>query len=154
MVAVIGVDPGDTCGVARYVDGEFAAVQCIYQDALGRFVLPWLDEFSQVVVSVERYTIGAQTVKMSRQPTALHVIGIIKLECERRPGARFVQHQPGDAKRLGSVALLRRLGLYLPGLDHANDALSHTLIALATYERASFKNVVRSGTVRLTRADR
>lgn len=148
-MAVVAVDPGEKCGVARYVDGEISAIQCDYRTALDDYVLPWLRTLPQVECSVERYTVGAQTLKKTRQPTAQHVVGIIKTECERL-GVPFVQYGPGDAKKLGRPELLRSLGIYLPGLDHANDALSHLLLTLANRHRAEFVRLVKSGTVRLS----
>lgn len=148
MVEVIAVDPGLKCGVATWRDGTISAIQCDYGTALDEHIIPVLYRIPRVC-SVERYTIGAQTLKKTRQPTALHVIGVIKKICADEE-IHFVQYPPGDAKRLGSVALLKQLGLYLPGLDHANDALSHLLLTLANLHRSVFVALLKSGTVNIT----
>lgn len=147
---IIAVDPGEMCGVATLdPSGVIATTQRSWRAAVDELVVPWLDKYPDTVCSVERYTIGQQTVKMSRQPTALHVIGTIKTECLRR-GIAFVQYPPGDAKRLGGPVTQRKLGLYRPSEDHAADALAHLLLTLAAHDRSAFARLVKSGTVNIT----
>jgi hypothetical protein len=149
-VIIIAVDPGDTCGVATLDEaGLLSYTQRPWRAAVDELVVPWLDKHPTTVCSVERFTIGQQTVKMSRQPTALHVIGTIKTECARRK-VRMVQYAPGDAKKLGGRTTQRRLGLYRPSEDHAGDALAHLLLTLANHDRRAFGNLLRYGTVNVT----
>lgn len=147
---IIAVDPGEMCGVATYDQrAQIRTTQLPWRAAVNELVVPWLDKHPTTICSVERFTIGQRTLKMSRQPTAMHVIGIIKRECELR-GVRVVQYSPGDAKRLGGRATQRRLGLYRPSEDHASDALAHLLLTLAAYDRRAFADLLKSGTVNIT----
>ena len=149
MLTLIAVDPGQMCGVATYYDGQFDSIQCDHEEALNELVVPWLDAFPDTRCAVERYTIGQRTVKMSRQPTALHVIGVIQRECKLR-SIPFVLRPPSDAKKLGNKQLQRRLGLWSGASDHANDATAHLLLALAVDHRKTFAELVKSGTVTIT----
>src|SRR5262245_41924256 len=145
---IIAVDPGEMCGVATLDEtGLIDFTQRPYRAAVDELVVPWLTFYeSRTICSVERFTIGQQTVKMTRQPTALHVIGVIQRECER-VNAKMVQYAPGDAKKLGGMKTQKRLGLYRPSEDHAGDALAHLLLTLAKYDRRGFANLLKSGTV-------
>lgn len=147
---IIAVDPGETCGVATLDDcGQIRISQHPWIVAVDEFVVPYLDKHPATLCSVERFTIGQRTVKMSRQPTALHVIGVIKTECRRRRIA-MVQYSPGDAKKLGGKKTQQRLGLYRPSEDHASDALAHLLLTLAKHDRRAFADLLKSGTVNIT----
>lgn len=147
---IIAVDPGETCGVATLDQcGQLAAFQRPWREAVEELIVPWLDKHPDAVCSVERFTIGQKTVKMSRQPTALHIIGLLKTECLRRK-IKFVQYGPGDAKKLGGKKTQQRLGIYRPSEDHAVDAISHLLLTLATHDRRAFAALLKSGTVNIT----
>src|SRR5690606_20118145 len=63
---------------------------------------------------VESFTITAATARMSQQPTALEVIGVLKF-LARRSGCRLEMQRPGDAKMFCTDKQLRKIGLWKPG---------------------------------------
>ena len=128
---VLAVDPGKTCGCALWEDGQLTkAGQCSW-GALAVWaeeVVPMLDE-----LVCEDFRVGPQTLKTGgdwRHPTA--AIGVLRYWCEKA-GVPFVLQQPAEAKSFSSDARLRALGWYHPSRGgHANDALRHLVLRLAT----------------------
>lgn len=128
MSYVLAVDPGGTTGWAfrRPQDGVISG-----QDDFNSFVYD-ADRLvrNQVdVVVCERYVITAETLRKSRQTTALEVIGFLRGACYIN-GAEFVLQSPGDAKRFATDERLKSAGWYVPGQPHANDAARHLLLYL------------------------
>lgn len=147
----MGVDPGETCGVARLRElpngwHAFDSYALTSDDAID-LVRVWLHggptPTHGTVVVCERYTIGQRTVKMSRQPRALEVIGAVRRAC-REEGTLFELQGVSDAKRLGNQDVLKRIGWWRvgPDADHANDAAAHVLLATARHFPTVFRQLV------------
>ena len=146
-ILVVAVDPGKKCGIARYLGPPLDAFesQTVPSDEVVDEVLAYseMSPYNTFVVC-ERYTIGGRTVKMSRQPTALEVIGELRGLC-RRKGFPFHMQNVADAKKMGRPELLRKLGWWYAGDrdDDANMAASHALLALARHFPVMFERLVR-----------
>lgn len=124
---ILAVDPGKTTGWATYEAGEYQYGQAspfVFLSDVDSWALDTLDVFV-----VERYTITPQTLKMSRQPDALKIIGVLEWWAVSRD-ILFVEQTPAEAKSFVTNERLRKLGLYPSGLDHAADAMRHLILYL------------------------
>lgn len=145
--AIIGVDPGKTTGLLFFVDGVVKEQLQIAAEDVTPYVRGWLEQLAKThaqaytVLAVERFQTGAQTLRASRQPDAANVIGGLT-DLAREFGVRMIKQNPGDAKKLGSHDRLRKIGWWKVGQDHANDAASHALLALATCRPGAFASVI------------
>lgn len=132
---VLAVDPGGTTGWATWEDGEvrwgqipgglFGAVEALIRP-------DWTVGFAERVdvCVIEKYTIGARTVKYSRQSDALEITGVLKaLSAAGR--TEWLYQQPAEAKRLFTDERLREFGWWAKGEEHARDALRHLGFYLA-----------------------
>jgi hypothetical protein len=137
---IIGVDPGDTTGLARW-DGEmfFRAQVNVCSEHILTYVRHIIKPGDLVVC--ERFVIGTGTARKHRAVRATEVIGALR-EYTLEHNARFVLQSAADAKRFASNKLLRRIGWYTPGLTHANDAARHVLLAVARERPAEFDKIV------------
>lgn len=99
------------------------------------FLRSRFDRGCQFYVVAERFVISGGTVTVARGDTnwSIELIGILRYLC-RKYGHEFDLQGAGDAKRLGTDKLLRRLGWWTPGSDHARDAARHLVLALARRE--------------------
>lgn len=149
---IIGVDPGKKCGIALYDEDDsqpfrFESYTLPSEEAIVA-VAEWLEpnmyEEQPVLVVCERYTIGGRTVKMSRQPRALEVIGVVRDMCHRL-NVPFVLQNPSDAKKFGNPERLKDIGWWKVGDvdDDANSAAAHVLLGLATHFPVAFGRLVR-----------
>lgn len=123
---VLAVDPGGTSGIALWSGGDTPPpVEERNPYETIEIVERWLQRVEENgVVVVERFTIGPQTLKNSRQYDAIEIIGALRY-LSLKHGAEFVLQAPADAKRLMTNDVLRRLGWYVTGRDHGRDALRH-----------------------------
>jgi hypothetical protein len=150
---VVGVDPGDSTGVALLRDGRLFLVRqgppepmlTLVDVTLGRLTDRAGDA---VAVFVERY-VGASRRPATRQPTAQEVVGQVRALC-RRHGVAFTQQGAADAWACADNALLRRLGWWQRGADvaaadanDANMALRHALLGLMTTRPTLFARLLR-----------
>jgi hypothetical protein len=81
----------------------------------------------------EKFTITAQTGKLSPQPEPLELTGVGKFLAHKNRNV-FTLQTPGDAKRFADDAKLRKIGWYTRGRggeDHGRDATRHLVLALA-----------------------
>jgi hypothetical protein len=83
-----------------------------------------------IIIAVERYNIGATTVKKTRQPAALTVTGQLE-QLARELNVTVVKINASDAKKIGGKETLQRIEWYDPVNRHANDACSQVLAVLA-----------------------
>lgn len=129
-VSVCGIDPGKTTGF-------FAATLYLNSDNPVRMSSPIVrhlrrDEVRPAVelqfevepttsVGVERYVITQRTVKLSRQPDALEVTGVVRDVCQLR-NATCVLQMKSDAAKAAPDDLLKRIGWHVRGMKHGNDA--------------------------------
>jgi hypothetical protein len=127
-LVVIGVDPGKKTGICYLdvdEDGEIRRqVIEVGRDDVAKMLAAWMinsDPDADREMAVERYTILDSTVRKTRQPDALKVIGVAE-DIARQAGFGFSFHAPADCKKLVTDDLLKRLGWYSTRLGHANDA--------------------------------
>jgi hypothetical protein len=134
----LAVDPGDTTGWAfmtmheYWSPGNVTAGQHFAND-----FLDWITKTPQFLdpsclILVESFTVTAQTARLSQQPVAMEVIGVLKF-LARRSGTRLEMQTPAAAKRFCSDAQLRKIGLWHPGKDHARDAIRHLILGIVTH---------------------
>lgn len=138
-IAVIGIDPGATTGLFfyRYLRGQHRVIH----KHLEPYQVP--SELSSILsyngplvktnrlhIAVEKFIINARTARLSQQPEALEVTGMVKatlyLKIEADVEAEtlhqhFKQYMKSNLK-FASDEALKRAGWYGPGMRHANDA--------------------------------
>ena len=152
-VIVIGVDPGDSTGVAIIKDNAlFHAFQGTPEDALTLVELTitrFDGEDDDVTVAGERYVNMQTRGGRSHQPTAQRVLGALE-HLVTHHDCRFILQGPADAWALASNTLLRRLGMYqtnkmldTPDADDANMAIRHALLYLSHAHATLFHDLMR-----------
>lgn len=152
-IYVLGVDPGKKCGVAElgytengWTFASWALPRVEATDTLrGLLDAQQAGFYDHTHVACERYTIGQRTVKMSRQPDALEVIGVVR-GLATGAHASFDLQGVSDAKKLGNPDVLRQLRWWKVGrdADHANDAAAHVLLAVARHFPTVFRRLITS----------
>lgn len=146
-IAILGVDPGKTVGIALLVDTTFQSWQLPRIDALPH-IEGIIRGASRLVCGCERYVVGSNTVKKTRQVDALEVCDEVRQLCTQHPRAMFQLQGAADAKkRVGSTSNLKQLGWYRRGQVHANDAASHVALALLNVFPVRYEQLLRSGTM-------
>lgn len=155
-VIFCGVDPGESVGLAAIHRGErLFAEQLPRSEAMrflrGRFS-EWADLAYVVYVACERYVITQRTARLTRQPAALEVTGVVR-EDALQLGFEFSQYPPSTSKRLASNDRLRRLGLWTPRAPDAsdandvNDAMRQTVTAMALRRPSAFTGLLGRGSI-------
>lgn len=134
---VLALDPGLMTGVA--VIGWDGKTPVPTPDALVHTgevpydeMPEWFDRWivRVNVVAMERFVISIQTVKYSRQPEPLYVIGgVMFLSALRQVPVKL--QDKAAAKSAYTNARLKELGWYVKG-EHARDAVRHALLATHT----------------------
>lgn len=147
---IIGIDPGDSTGVAILHDGHLFMVGQDTPEKQMRLLDIALTHFrsmpeSRVEVFIERY-IGATRRAATRQVTAQEVIGEVRGLCRKHQVA-FTQQGSSEAWACANNDRLRSLGWWQRGDDvghsdanDANMAIRHALLGLlktypTVYER-------------------
>lgn len=138
---IIGVDPGDTTGIAIWRPGT--QLTCAQLNPLS--VVPALRPHvtARTLVACETFVIGSQTAKKSRSSHVTDVIGRVMGLCEECD-ARFKRQTASEAKTFAVNALLKRVGWWQPGLRHAMDAARHALLALARENPRVFDEMIKN----------
>jgi hypothetical protein len=145
---IIGVDPGKVTGLVLYHGCKIIEKASLSVDATPPWVARRLDAIEErdpnakVFLGIERYNIGGNTVKMSRQPDALDVTGRLRNVARGRDNVAVRIFNASDAKALGSPKTLRRIGWWTPGHLHMSDAAAQALITLATVRPSEFELVI------------
>lgn len=146
---VLGVDPGLACGCAEYDRGSWRSWEekplptCDYAwNAIVRARSRGLD----VVVSVERFTLGRRRGARTAQPDALKVVGALEW-IARRHNVVFLNPGASDAQRIGNRDALRALGWWTPGVDHLNQAAAQVAYACALTRPSEFIELVGPGMI-------
>ena len=145
-VAVLGVDPGKTSGVALIMwsgSSDESPVllfsQEVTEEAYGSVIesafLTAGMEAEKTIVACERFIINQATVRNSQAPYSLEQIGVLKFLCRISRFAPPVEElkfqAPVDAKNMFPNPALKKLGIWHKGGDgHALDAIRHALLAL------------------------
>lgn len=157
MTTIIGVDPGTTTGIfaasvsivdtlrGREVRTDFRAYELDASKAFAMMQLQ-LDRLRDPTVVCERYIVTQRTARLTQQPAALEMIGALRQLCADR-GVHFVLQMKSDAARIAKNAVLKRIGWYQSGQDHANDAARHALLGLASVDPPVFNALLTFGSI-------
>jgi hypothetical protein len=126
--AVYAFDPGLMTGWALWLDGDHDSGEDDFEGIVTR-VHEGID--ANIIVA-ERYVITAETLRKTRQTTALEVIGFLRAHAFWSQ-AEFYLQAPSDAKHFTTDAQLRAIGWYKTGKGHANDASRHLRLWLTKH---------------------
>lgn len=141
-ILVIGIDPGKTSGFTIWDNGEFSAYQLNFIDTCKNLEY-LLDTPNAAIVSIERFTFQASSSRMTRQYDALELIGVARyLTLKYRKQFRI--HGTSDASRVGSPHVLKRLGWWSPGMEHANKAAAQIAITLSNLFPQKFETMLNT----------
>jgi hypothetical protein len=143
MTTYIGIDPGETTGVAIWMGVPMQRpLEWCAQLRENSTVVAAITGFLDVdtVVACERFMIGSRTHKKKRTH-APDIIGDVRGLCERR-GATFLEQNASDAKSFATDDLLRNVGWYVTGKGHAMDAARHLVLAVARRDKELFSELV------------
>lgn len=148
---IMGVDPGGTTGIAvidvpwdetRYVptpdayvlDHQYEASWGTGENSIGQSLYDLIENQNPDLLVVEKFIITRQTIRFTRQPDALWIIGGVRFVADifRIP----VHMQPASlAKTTWDATRLKESGwAKVVKRTHARDALRHALTACATYK--------------------
>lgn len=148
-LVIIGVDPGKETGLALYFNRSLLTKDSVAASEVLTRVSRWvhntLGKFgdnAQVIIAVERYQVGGNTVKKTRQPDAVEILGALRLIARGNPQVRVVVSNASDAKKIASPATLKRIGWWTPGHGHINDATCQIIRALAAERPEEFAEVI------------
>lgn len=148
---VIGIDPGDSTGLALFVDGTFVIAQqgtpAQELTTLEALLSKGCRQPNRTTVAVERFTPGRRA--LTHQPVAQQVIGAVERAAEIY-GARVVQQGAADAHGLITREQLIKLGMWQtgttinqPDANDANMAVRHALLTLAREHATQFEKLLR-----------
>lgn len=148
---VLGIDPGATTGIAiidvpwdesrfeptpdaHVADLQIEAAWGRGEDSVGQKMLNLIDEHDPDLLVVEKFIITQRTVRYTRQPDALWVIGgvrfladILNIPVHMQPAS--LAKTTWDATRLKDTGWAK-----VVKQKHARDALRHALTACVTYK--------------------
>jgi hypothetical protein len=149
-VVVIGVDPGDSTGVAILKDMDlFFAFQGDPGDALTfvELAIMRVTATDQVAIVCERFVAMSRRAR-THQPTAQRVAGALE-HMARTHGCMFRYQGPADAHAVADNEKLKQLGmLQTPGTvgkadaNDANMAVRHALLYLSSMHARLFHDIL------------
>jgi hypothetical protein len=122
---LVWIDPGGMTGIASLSYSKFWADEYQFQRAcdiiadlccLGR----------HLAIGWERFTIGPNTHKMTRQPEAMEIIGVARYFATRYDCMILPPAAPGE-RDTATPEMLKALGIWTPGKDDAQSATQHLL---------------------------
>lgn len=142
---LIGVDPGKACGFAVLDDMTLSSDDLTVYEACTKLER-LLAKKRPTIVAVERFTFQASSVKKTRQYDALEFIGVARYMCTK-VGIPLLIQGAADASRIGSPEVLRALGWWKKGHDHANKAAAQVALAFAKTHPKLFEEMLRPGIV-------
>lgn len=93
---------------------------------------------------IERFTITSATAKKGAQPEPLYVIGALLYLIERYSHACRITHDfsmPSQVMKLFPDPVLKKLGLFLKGKGHANDAARHAALYLLKNDYITYEDM-------------
>lgn len=130
---ILAVDPGKATGWGYYRDGQVEFGEIPF-DRCAAWADQFLSQAPQLLVVCERFVIMAGTLQTARTETnwSIELIGVLRY-LSAKFGHDFELQGAGDAKRFGNDKLLRTLGWWTRGSDHARDAARHAALALARH---------------------
>jgi hypothetical protein len=135
---ILAVDPGKATGVSffSFEKGGEPVLLHSWELEFETFapIIRWaLENYPQTEVVCERFTITAQTAKLSQAPFSLEHIGILKqIMFDNGKGPeKLVLQSPSDAKNMFPNPSLKKLGYWHKGgAGHAMDSIRHGLLHL------------------------
>lgn len=149
-VIIIGVDPGDSMGVAALRNGKLIfTFQGTASDAVVgiEILLDHAKPEDQVTIACERYTQMGGRVR-THQPRAQQLVGVVEAIAAKY-GVRYVEQGPSDARALADNEVLRKLGLFQSGIDFGHDAddvnmaVRHAVLCMAKLHATIFDEMTR-----------
>lgn len=155
-VIIVGVDPGESTGVAILSDGNLVNVfQGEASDAIS--LVEIMCEHAKLkgdrlIIACERF-VSMRSGPKTHQPKAQQIAGVMDHIAEAY-GMRCVKQGPADAWAVASNEVLKKLGIYQRGSDvsqrDANDvnmALRHAVLFLAREYASVFESLLVRGSV-------
>ena len=153
---VIGIDPGESTGLAALLDGRLFDVAQGPPDQMLMRLQYLIDHANQheleLDIAVERYTMVPGSTRHTAQPAAIGLIETIK---RISPVPVSIQ-QPSDARQIAPASRLRQLGLSVrphdvgcPDADDATSAMRHAVLLLARRHARLFGEMLARGTARM-----
>lgn len=142
MPKIMTIDPGPSTGLSLWDsdsgDGPFATIlpRVEAEDFVAERI-PAVD-----VVIIEIFVISQGTIKKSRAGAeSIEMIGMTRYLC-RINDTPLLESRPADVMRFATDEKLKRIGWYVPGPDHARDALRHLLTFAAERGLVSVKQLL------------
>lgn len=132
QLIVLAYDPGLVTGWALWnpLTQDFTSGQIEGRHAFYRAVEGIMDSGYRPEVVGEKFTIGPQTMKKTKQYDALYINGVVDYWAAKH-GFSFTLQTPAQAKNFASDDKLKTLGWHKPTSGgHANDASRHMLTYL------------------------
>jgi predicted RNase H-like nuclease (RuvC/YqgF family) len=126
-VIILGVDPGMHTGAVMLDLPRMLVTFSVEMSVEDFFDSARLLVGQANIVAVEQFTISMRTLQMTRQPDALHIIGILRFLCHERSTPMLTQ-LVADAKASFSDETLRDLHVWSSS-NHIRDATRHALLA-------------------------
>ena len=137
---ILTIDPGVATGLSVWQpnpdEGPYATIlprieaEDFVADRLG---YGEKDAATADIVIIETFVISQATAKKSRAGAeSIEMIGLVRWMC-RRQNITLVESRPSDAMNFATDEKLKRIGWYVPGPDHARDALRHLLMYCAEH---------------------
>lgn len=125
--AVAWMDPGGMTGIAVLsASRHFSCDEFIFQDAGNKLYGLCSYYKSDLKIGWERFTIGPETHKLTRQPEAMEMIGVARYLAQNW-GCQILTPAAPDQRNMATPAMLKRLGWWVPGKDDAQSAAQHML---------------------------
>lgn len=151
MDITIGIDPGDSTGIAIF-DGP---IMVYVKQCKSSWALEYLDAFierykalnANVLIACERF-VNLSRGPRTHQPTAQQMIGALQ-QLAKKYDVEFILQGPADARSIADNQELKKLGLYVtptmvesPDANDALMAVRHALFALATNRATIFAKMI------------
>ena len=138
---VLSIDPGKATGIAlmsyhpSFDESPKLELSCeaSEEEFAGRLSDFTGDDWSNLIVACEKFTITVQTAKNSQAPYSLEQIGVLKHICRESgyPVENIFFQSPADAKNMFPNDVLKKIGTWHKGGEgHANDAIRHGLLRM------------------------
>jgi hypothetical protein len=149
--ALMWVDPGGMTGIATLEGTRFMASEYPFIEAC-TLIDTWCVHYhGSLCIGWEKFTIGPATHKLSPQPEAYELPGVIRYLAHRTSTRLLEPAMPSD-RNTATPAELKALGWWTPGQDDAQSASQHLLAWLKRerclpHELESKLARARSGTV-------
>lgn len=155
MIIIVGVDPGESCGLAVLKDGSKQTVMQASPDdviELIALLIAGYKKFNDVRIRVacEKYVITPSSGRKSGgQTLQAKITGAVERDCARYD-VPFHEQPMSSVKKMVTNANLKKLGLYVtpsevnrPDADDANDAMRHAVYCAARYHATLFHQMVK-----------